>query len=62
MNAGEKMRKLRGQRSRNEVAKALGVSHSAYIKYERGERVPRDSVKKRIAEYYGETVSSIFFG
>lgn len=61
MKAGERMKKLRGARSKQEVAKALGISFSSYVKYERGERTPRDSIKKRIAEYFGVTVSSIFF-
>lgn len=61
MTAGEKMRELRGKRTRREVAIALGVSETAYVKYERDERTPRDAVKKRIAKYYGVTVSSIFF-
>ena len=29
--------------------------------YERGERIPRDQVKKRIAHYFGKTVEEIFF-
>lgn len=61
MKAGEKMRQLRGKRSKQEVAQALGVSFSSYVKYERGERTPKDSIKKRIAEYFGVTVSYIFF-
>lgn len=61
MQAGKKMRELRGKRSKREVAKDLGVSFSSYVKYERGERTPKDSIKKRIAEYFGVTVSAIFF-
>lgn len=61
MKYGERMKKLRGNRSKQEVAKALGISFSSYVKYERGERTPRDSIKKRIAEYFGVTVSFIFF-
>nr|DAF29683.1 MAG TPA: hypothetical protein [Caudoviricetes sp.] len=29
--------------------------------YECGERIPRDSVKVRLAQYYEKTVQSIFF-
>lgn len=61
MSAGEILRTLRGERSVAEVAKAVDVSNSSYIKYERGERVPRDEVKTRIARYYGSSVESIFF-
>lgn len=58
---GEKMKDLRGKRSRQEVAKAVGVSFSSYVKYERNERVPRDTIKKQIAEYFNVTVGFIFF-
>ena len=61
MTAGEKLKELRGNRSKQSVAKAIGVSESAYIKYERGERVPRDDVKKRVSEFFGVSVESIFF-
>ena len=61
MSSGEILRTLRGKRSVAEVAKAVDVSNSSYIKYERGERVPRDEVKTRIARYYGSSVESIFF-
>lgn len=58
---GRKLVELRGDRSQREVADALKISDSAISAYEQGDRVPRDEVKKRIAEYYGETVGSIFF-
>jgi transcriptional regulator with XRE-family HTH domain len=58
---GEKLMKLRGKKRPEEVAEAIGVSLSSYIKYERGERNPSDSVKIRIANYYGLTVGYIFF-
>lgn len=58
---GERLVKLRGKRTKAEVATAIGVSESSYIKYERGERTPSDDVKIRIAKYYGKTVGSIFF-
>ena len=61
MTTGEKLRKLRGKKTTSEVAKAVGVSESAYIKYERGERNPRDETKRAIADYYGKSVAYIFF-
>lgn len=57
----EKLRKLRGKIPRKKVAGDLEISLSAYTKYERGERIPKDSIKKKIANYYGVTVQSIFF-
>lgn len=61
MTTGQKLRKMRGKRAISDVAKAVGVSESSYIKYERDERNPSDVVKVRIAEYFGKTVGYIFF-
>ena len=58
---GEKLVKLRGSRTRSEVSDALGISKSALAMYEAGERIPRDTVKCRIANYYNVTVAYIFF-
>lgn len=52
---------LRGAESRENVAKAIGVSTSAIAMYETGARIPRDETKRRIAEYYGKSVEEIFF-
>lgn len=61
MTVGERLTKLRGRKTKAEVAKAIGVSESSYIKYERNERTPSDAVKIRIAEFYGRKVGTIFF-
>lgn len=64
MNAkaiGEKLRKLRGDRSQAEVAKALGITQAALSAYETGIRIPRDELKIKLAAYYGVTIESIFF-
>lgn len=61
MNASEILRDLRGARSQSEMAAAVGVTKSAWAMYERGERVPRDEVKRRIAAYFGKSVQEIFF-
>ena len=58
---GHHLRELRGDTPRKEVAFSLGISLSALAMYERGERVPRDEVKKRIAAYYRTTVEEIFY-
>ena len=57
----EKLIKLRGKRSQEEVATAVGISKSALSMYENGERIPRDEIKIRLARYYNESVESIFF-
>ena len=58
---GEKLRQLRGKRSRSEVAKAVGVSTSSIAMYELDERIPRDDVKVKLAKFFGKSVSDIFF-
>ena len=60
-NARTKLVELRGKRTQEEVAKALGISPSSYAMYERGEREPRDEMKKKIADYYKRSVQFIFF-
>lgn len=57
---GEKLRKLRGERSSSEVSEALGISLSALSMYENGNRIPRDEVKVAIANYYNVPVQDIF--
>ena len=59
--AAKILRVLRGEKSRDEVAEALGISKSALCMYENGERIPRDATKVKIADYYGVGVGDIFF-
>lgn len=61
MTFGEKLKKLRGERSQDEMAKELNITKSSLAMYERNERIPRDEVKIRIAEYFGESVQDLFF-
>ena len=58
---GRKLAELRGDRTQEEVAKAVGISVSALSMYECGERIPRDGIKIAIAKYYKKSVQSIFF-
>ena len=61
MSVGAKLRELRGSRSQLEVANVVGISKSALAMYERDERVPRDEIKIRLANYYGQSVQFIFY-
>lgn len=61
MNIAERLIKARGEKTREEVAKAVGVSVSAIAMYETGARIPRDEVKIRLADYYNTTVQKLFF-
>lgn len=58
--AGKILRRLRGIRTRTGVAKEVGISYSALAFYECGQRTPSGSVKKKLADYYGVPVESIF--
>lgn len=57
----QKLRELRGAKSRGEVAAGVGISPSALSMYETAARIPRDDIKLRIANYYNTTVEAIFF-
>lgn len=61
MIIGQRLTALRGTRTRQEVAKAAGISVSALAMYELGKRVPRDEIKVSLARYYSTTVETIFF-
>jgi DNA-binding XRE family transcriptional regulator len=61
VKVSKRLIELRGDKSRKEVALDLGISTSSLIKYEIGERMPRDSVKIKIAKYYNKSVQDIFF-
>lgn len=58
---GDRLRKLRGSRSRSDVASALGVTVQALYLWETGQRTPTDGMKIKIADYYRRSVSNIFY-
>lgn len=58
---GERLTELRGKRTQKEVSEQLGISVSALSMYENGERIPRDSIKIRISNYYERPIADIFF-
>lgn len=60
-NVGRRLAVLRGEKSRDEVAKAVQISVSALQMYENGQRMPKDEIKIRLSSYYGVTVQSLFF-
>ena len=61
MSTGAKLKELRGAKTQQEVADGIGITKSALAMYERDERIPRDEVKVRIANYYGVSVLFLFF-
>ena len=57
----KKLIALRGEKKREEVAKACNISVSALSMYENGDRIPRDDIKMRLAAFYNCSVGAIFF-
>lgn len=57
----ENLYRLRGDRTKKEVADAVGVTERSIAQYERGERIPNDAVKIRLAAYYGKPAEEIFY-
>lgn len=58
---GKHLVELRGERTQAEIAKELKISVSALSMYERGERIPRDNIKIRIAALFKKSISEIFY-
>lgn len=61
VSVGQRLKDLRGDRSRDSVAAAIGISSSALGMYENNLRMPRDEIKVKLADYYGVTVQHLFF-
>ena len=59
---GAELKALRGNKPREEVALAVGVTVSSIAMYEAGARVPRDDTKMALARYFGRSVGDLFFG
>lgn len=58
---GRRLKMLRGKTPGREVCKAVGISRSTLSMYERGQRIPRDEIKNKLALYYKKTVQEIFY-
>lgn len=58
---GKRLVALRKEKSQAEVAKSIGIATSTLGMYETEQRMPRDSIKIALADYYGTTVQKIFF-
>ena len=58
---GNRLREARGELSIAAVCRAAGITQNALKAYEAGERVPRDSVKYRLARLYRRSVAALFF-
>lgn len=56
----EKLKSLRGDKTIEEVTSAMMLNPNAYEAYESGDRMPLDTVKKIIADYFKVTVKDIW--
>ena len=59
----EKLKELRRKKgvSVTEAATACDITPQALSQYESGDRVPRDEIKIRLANYYKKSVGAIFY-
>ena len=57
----QKLRELRGEKSREDVAINCGVTAQAISMYETGARIPSDDVKIKLARFFNSSVQEIFF-
>ena len=48
LKIGDELRKLRGNKTQEEIAHAIGISPAAIGMYERGDRVPRDGNQGKV--------------
>ena len=58
---GQRLRKLRGERTLQKVSDDTGLGVSALTMYELGQRMPRDEAKIILAEYYDVSIEALFF-
>ncbi len=58
---GKRLVELRGKQTQEEVSKACGIGLSTLSMYERGERIPRDEIKIKLANFYKVTVETLFY-
>ena len=61
VNSSLKELRIKQGMTQKEMADKLGITKSSWAMYERGERVPRDEIKVKIAKFFGTTVEPLFF-
>lgn len=60
-DVAERLKRARGNIPRETVAQAVGITVSAISMYENGQRIPRDEIKVKLADYYHTTVQALFY-
>jgi transcriptional regulator with XRE-family HTH domain len=59
---GEKLKKLRGKKTQEEVAKAIGISRARYSHYENERSEPDSEILQKLADYYKVTIDYLLTG
>lgn len=59
---GERLKKLRGKKSQEEVAQQIGISRARLSHYETGRSEPDSETLKTIAKFYNVSVDYLLFG
>ena len=53
--------RARGGTPKEDVCRAVGITLASLEAYESGQRIPRDSIKFRLAKYYHKGLGELFF-
>lgn len=61
MTTAEKLVAARGAIPRKTVCEAVGIALSTLSMYENGERIPRDRIKLKLANFYQKDIKELFF-
>ena len=61
MTIAERLKEVRGDKTRKEVCETIGISLNALMMYEIGNRIPRDEIKVKLARLYGKSIEDLFF-
>ena len=58
---GLRIKKYRGDKSQEDLAKLVGVSQSTVAMWEIGERTPSDEAKIKLSDLFGVSVMDLFY-
>jgi transcriptional regulator with XRE-family HTH domain len=62
MSMGNRLKKIRGDRSQREMAKALGVSPQTYSRYEKGDVAPPVAVLVKLRRKFKADLNELLNG
>ncbi len=62
MSLGERLKKLRGKKTQQEVADHIEISRARYSHYENGRSEPDTDILRKLSNYYGVSVDYLLTG